>query len=163
MAKVLMSSLFCLALFACAPAISVKDIKSIPPNEVLVFGELIATNIKDNKGLSIFIKEEGSQDEIRWPMKGDNLFYWHLKPGKYIITTFTRPIGTGIGGGRIWAKFEVPRDCEAVYVGTLKVTLGGISSVTIHDDMDRALEKLKERLSVTELPVKKNLIRKETF
>ena len=147
MAKGLILSVLCFVLFACAPAIAVKDIKSIPPNEALVFGEFIATNIKDNRGYSIFIKEEGSQEEFPWPMKGDKLFYWHLRPGRYIITSFQRMHGMWTGVGRIWAKFEVPSNCEAVYIGTLKVALGGISSVVIYDDMERTLSTLKERLT----------------
>jgi hypothetical protein len=158
--NLLISLFLCYVLAACTHSIAVRDIRSIPANEVLVFGEIIATSTKgivDN--YVIFLLDEESKEEVAWPMKKEKYVYWHLRPGKYIITAFQ----VMNGFGRIWVKFEVPKGYNAVYIGTLRVSLGVISSKVVVDRMDEALATLKEKFSLKEFKVKKSLMSKEEF
>lgn len=153
--------ILCCALVACSPAIIVKDINSIPPDEILVFGEIIATNVKNNSGYTIFILEEGTQKEVEWQMNGDKLVFWHLRPGRYIITSLNIMAGMTYGVGRIWVKFEVPSQYDSVYIGTLRLATGTVASIIIEDNMELAIAALNDKFSSPPLTMTKSLMKKE--
>lgn len=156
---------------ASVPNISLTSLASKPPGEVLVFGEVVATNVRADLGASflsgrgsapyrMFIRDEATQrEEPWWPVKNQKGVYWHLPPGKYVITAYQDHWSGGYG--RIWVKFDVPSGYDAVYVGTLKVALGGISAIKIEDDMDAAVAVLKETFPGPSLTTAKSLMRKE--
>lgn len=150
------SLILCFVLVGCAPAIGVKKVTDVPADEALVFGEIVAMNLKSNTGYSVFILDEGSRKEATWEMSEDTV-YWHLPPGKYVITSFQLMNGFG----RIWVKFEVPSGHKAVYIGTLKVAVGVISTVTIEDNMEFALAALNKKFSSPPMTVTKSLMKKE--
>lgn len=151
--------LFCF-LFACAPSMVVKRLADISESEILVFGEIVATNAKPGTRYDIFIQRD-REDEIRVKIKKDRSFYWRLRPGSYTITSFRIAQGMGYGVGRIWVKFDVPVDCKAVYIGTLTFTISAISNIDIRDNIFAAESMLKERFPSHDFVVTKKLMRKE--
>jgi hypothetical protein len=161
---IVMSSL-CVILAACAPAItSVKDISSIPSNEVLVFGEIITTNFEEETYI-IILTEEGSNQASTVKLHSNERVYWQLKPGKYLMRSFVMKSGLldeTRTVGRIWVKFEVPNENAPVYIGTLKIEkLEMLSKIIIEDNMDIALAELNKKFSMPVRNVKKSLMKKE--
>jgi len=150
--------LFCviIILSGCALSISLKDYNSIPKEERLVFGQIKALNMGKNPRFNIFIKAENSKTEFSDVIKDDGYFYWHLKPGKYIITHFGRR-----GIGRIWATFEVIDNSHITYIGTLNFMASVVSEVSIKNNITVAKEKLKNKFDLSELNIFTILMKKE--
>jgi hypothetical protein len=153
MNKIVCYLLLIFLLAGCATVPTVKEYDKIPPDEVLIFGQ-----IKSNRDFFIFLKQNGLFEEKQSYISGDGYFYWRLKHGTYTVTRFE--VFQGVG--RIWVTFEVPKDANrAVYIGTLHIRLGAISTVRVEDNFDTAIEILKKRFSLTEVSASKSLMKKE--
>jgi hypothetical protein len=144
---------FCLC--SCANSLAVKEAEDLRKDEAVVFGSIITK--PHISRYTMFIMRDKSPRLDSYHVKSDGGFYWHLKPGKYTISSF----GSNAGYGRIWVKFEVPNGCDAVYIGTLNVALGGLSNIDIIDQMDAASSELAKKFPASTSRIAKSIMRKE--
>lgn len=171
----------CCILLSCYPTIFVEHIDKVPQNEAIVFGKIIATNALGSNWLTtsrtyrLFISPVDSsnklihrigkyhqviEDSVNFLPSGN--LYWHLKPGKYMITRWDAIVGNWSGsitisGGRIRVSFEVPVASKLVYIGTLRMTLSGTSTISIEDNMDQAITEFENHFSTKAGSVLKHL------
>lgn len=145
-------------------SISIKDISSIPKDENIVFGQIKALNMGEEPSFKIFLRTDKSQRERATLINQDGYFLWHLKPGNYIITAFSRSVwwAASVGWGRIWVTFEVKKDSPITYIGTMDLIGGAVSKTVIRNNIDTARERLK-KYNLREENISVNLMKKEDF
>ena len=167
----LCSLLLVLAGCASTSRISLSDMRSLQPDEQLIFGRVHVVDDEKtiNWGKELFgqgpfeivMLNLDSSDAVFCPLTGDGTFFWRLRPARYAITSFRwQHILTR--SGRIYSKFTVPQSKHPVYIGTLKIRfLGNAYTHRVVDEEDEAVRMLKEHFSETVGPVTKSLLVRE--
>ena len=158
---------FAFTLLSCQAGgkLRVKDVQDIPHNEVIVFGH-IKIILGDNYDwrnylfTKIFVLDEETSKTWSIPLGSDGILYWHLPPGKYVISDWY--ISTSGQKGRLWAKFQVEGKKQATYIGTLILIFESAwrnrYRTKIEDNYDEALKSFKDEFPEFDGEVDKNLM-----
>ena len=158
-------------LVGCAGApIDLASIEGLPPNEGVAFGrvKLLADGEPQNLSsfmgesqLTVFILPDDSSEAMRFPLKDDGSFFWHLPPGGYTIATFeglTPEFFSVHVKGRLFANFDVEED-TATYIGTLGLRFRGSRyDAFIEDDFGHAFETFTTRFPEFRRKTRKRLM-----
>jgi hypothetical protein len=76
-------------------------------------------------GMQVYVMPEDAKVGTPSLLRGDGRFCWHLPPGRYVISSFSRVIGNMFISGRIWAAFTVPAAGSRTCIGTLVIRFRG--------------------------------------
>lgn len=156
---------FVIAVFlsACSTTPTIERAKHLPSRvgpqeESVVFGKITVVEEGEEQiwgvpnGVMGFLQEfrvsllpEGTYGAEIFALKGNGRFFWSLAPGTYRILGFERSIGSRSRGGRIDARFTVPKGKANVYIGDLvMIVTDGRFEFSVKDDYDIAVNKLRK-------------------
>lgn len=157
-------------LAACAGSgIEVRDARDLGRDESIVFGRVIAT---DENGLvhfdagafssthhELLVERAGEPDAMTYRLDGDGSFYWHLRPGSYLLIAFLRRSGGSVSWIPIRSLFVVDSGGSALYLGRLAIALSPRrNAVEVRDDFEASTAAFQARFTELSLTPRRSLL-----
>ncbi len=161
-------------LTSCVP-VRLADVKELSGDKPVVFGRIkvIEEGQPEDWGVGggflVHIIPDAGPEPIPYEyfLTGDGSFYWNLPPGGYLITEFSQRRWKAWKGFHrvrrgLLARFVIPEATSPIYIGTLTIrSAAGRYTMSIEDEYDQALQRLKQQFPEVKEPVAKRLMRLE--